>query len=99
MKIDKILSRSDYPFILIGCLVLLVIISLPVSDELQMLLVGLLGIVAACYLIEMFFLVVFRRIDFDWKLMNGHFSRRIICIVVLLPFFSYTYIRGDYEGW
>ena len=93
MKIDKILSRSDYPFILIGCLVLLVIISLPVSDELQMLLVGLLGIVAACYLIEMFFLVVFRRIDFDWKLMNGHFSRRIICIVVLLPFFL-TLILG-----
>lgn len=87
MRIGKILSKWDYPFIFIGCFVLLVIIGFPISEGLQMLLVVLLGFGGAYYLIEMLFLVFFRRIDFDWKLMNGHFSRRIICIVVLLPFF------------
>lgn len=93
MRIDKILSKLDYPFIFIGCFVLLVIISFQISEGLQMLLVASLGLVGTCYLVEILFLVIFRRIDFDWKLMNGHFSRRIICIVVLLPFFL-TLILG-----
>lgn len=99
MRIDKFLSRLDYPFIVIGCIVLLIIISFAISVGLQKLLVASLGLVGACYLFEMLFLVVFRRIDFDWKLMNGHFSRRIICIVVLLPFFSDPCIRCDDESW
>lgn len=93
MRIDKILSRLDYLFIIVGCVVLLMIISIPISNRIQISLISILGLVGAFYLINMLFLMIFRRIDFDWKLMNGHFSRRIICIVVLLPFFL-TFVLG-----
>lgn len=93
MRIDEILSRLDYLFIIVGCVVLLMIISIPISNRIQISLISILGLVGAFYLINMLFLMIFRRIDFDWKLMNGHFSRRIICIVVLLPFFL-TFVLG-----
>lgn len=86
MKIKGSFFKSDYLFIIFGTIVLLLIISCPISDVLQAFLITLLGLFGAFYLGKMLVLVLFKRIDFDWKLMNGHFSRRIICIVVLLPF-------------
>ena len=44
------------------------------------------GILGACYLLYAVILFFFMRIEFDWKLIHGNFLRKVICLVVLLPF-------------
>lgn len=48
-----------------------------------MLLSAALGLL---YLMMALFLWFFRRVDFDWYLVHGDFLRKIICLVLLLPF-------------
>lgn len=50
---------------------------------------GAIGLVYAAYGTSFFWQS--RIIDFDWKLMNGHFLRKLICLVILLPF-SLTFV-------
>lgn len=93
MRPNNILSKLDTPLIVIGIITILTIISFPLSICLETLTTAVLGILGLCYLAHTITLLFFRRIDFDWKLMNGHFLRRIICIIVLLPF-TLTLIIG-----
>ena len=93
MKPNNILSKLDTPLIIIGIITLLAIISFPLSICLEVLIISVLGILGLCYITHTIVLLFFKRIDFDWKLMNGHFLRRIICIIVLLPF-TFTLIIG-----
>lgn len=44
------------------------------------------GIMGAGYIIYALVLYLFQRIEFDRKLLNGHFLRKVICLVVLIPF-------------
>ena len=38
------------------------------------------------YIVYPFSLYFFRRADFDWHLINGHFMRKVLCLVILAPF-------------
>ena len=44
------------------------------------------GILGAGYIIYALVLYLFRRIEFDKKLLHGHFLRKVVCLVVLIPF-------------
>ena len=44
------------------------------------------GIMGAGYVIYALVLYLSRRIEFDRKLLDGHFLRKVICLVVLIPF-------------
>ena len=87
MKIERLLSVLDPLVIFLGSIALLSIVGFPVPHCLEGWLIFVFGMFGAFYMVYMLSLVVFWRIDFDWILMNGRFSRKIICIVVLLPFF------------
>lgn len=39
------------------------------------------------YLLYAFYLLVFKRPEFDWHLINGHFLRKVCVIIMLAPFF------------
>jgi hypothetical protein len=48
--------------------------------------IGGIGAVGVAYILYISWLWLFRRVSFDWHLINGHFLRKVVCVVVLLPF-------------
>ena len=50
------------------------------------------GIMGAGYVIYALVLYLSRRIEFDRKLLDGHFLRKVICLVVLIPFLFWLMI-------
>lgn len=87
-------SVLDYFLIIGGVVALFFFIVEPSYNELYnyiSLLLGGIGLIYIVYGTSFFWR--FHIIDFDWKLMNGHFLRKLICLVVLLPFFLTLVIR------
>lgn len=79
-------ENIDLILIIVGIVSLFGIISFPILSLFADVLIFILGLSGAYYILRTLHSIIYRRIDFDWQLMNGHFLRRIICIVVLLPF-------------
>ena len=44
------------------------------------------GAICVLYLLYSTWLMLFNRVKFDWHLINGNFLRKVICLVVLVPF-------------
>lgn len=44
------------------------------------------AVVGLIYVAYPICLYLFRRADFDWHLINGHFMRKVCCLVILTPF-------------
>lgn len=86
--IEYIKKWFDWNAIIIGLLALCTYLFGP-QDECQLFcdvlcyVAGCLGMVYIMYATWLWFK---HRIDFDWHLINGHFLRKVICIVLLMPF-------------
>lgn len=46
---------------------------------------GIAGIACVCYIAYALILWFLRRPKFDWHLVNGHFLRKVCCLVLLIP--------------
>lgn len=87
--ISNIPIYIDYGAIPIGISALLSVLFQP-QGELDKLLASILyytaGFLGYLYLCYALYLYTFRRIKFDWKLTYGHLHRKVICVVLLMPF-------------
>lgn len=58
------------------------------------------GAICVLYLLYSTWLMLFNRVKFDWHLINGNFLRKVICLVVLVPFLiTSVLVLCDYKGW
>ena len=58
------------------------------------------GAICVLYLLYSTWLMLFNRVKFDWHLLNGNFLRKVICLVVLVPFLiTSVLVLCDYKGW
>ena len=86
--IEYIKKWFDGSAISVGLLALCAYLFLPQEEchlfcDVLCYMAGCLGMVYVTYGAWLWFK---RRIDFDWHLINGHFLRKVICIVLLMPF-------------
>lgn len=56
--------------------------------------ISLCGVLGLFYLIAPILLYIHRRPKFDWMLINGHFLRKVCCLVLLTPFTIATALEG-----
>ncbi len=91
--INYVKSIFDYASIICGIAILFLSICFPMN-ELYKVFGQILGIVGFVYIIYELYYIIFRRIDFDWELTKGRFLRKVICIVVLLPFSLTVLLSG-----
>lgn len=92
---SRIKSVLDYTLITVGVVALFLFIVEPTCNGLYdwvSTLLGIIGLVYVAYGTSFFWQS--RIIDFDWKLMNGHFLRKLICLVILLPFSLTLVLEG-----
>ncbi len=58
------------------------------------------GAICVLYLLYAIGLLLFNTVEFDWHLINGNFLRKVICLVVLVPFLiTSVLVLCDYKGW
>ena len=85
----------DYTLIAVGIVALFLFIVEPTCNGLYDWVSTFLGVIGLAYVVYgSSFFCQSRIIDFDWKLMNGHFLRKLICLVILLPFSLTLLLEG-----
>lgn len=84
-KIRKILEKSHGPIIVIGILTMVFMLSIP-KQLFALILSSLMGIAGAILLAYPGYLFWYRRADFDWHLIHGHFLHKVIALVISVPF-------------
>lgn len=75
----------DWIFIVIGCVAMALMFLRP-NDCISSALLYITGITGCIYLCYAAYMWFFKRVDFDWHLINGHFLRKVIFVVISLPF-------------
>lgn len=96
MKIRRIKQWFDGSAIAIGLLTMALFFCAP-QDKYHALSNGLCllcGLMGLIYIVYAIFLWCTRRIDFDWHLINGHFLRKVVCLVLLMPFTLTIFMMG-----
>ena len=93
---EKFKKIFDWAAMLLGAAVL--ISNLTIDDNstwgvLNVVLYSLGSIMAILYIAYAVWLYGFKRADFDWHLINGHFLRKVCCLVILMP--SLLTVTGD----
>lgn len=53
------------------------------GGDMMLYLIGIIGIL--CW-VRTIMVAVFNRVLFDWQMINGHFLRKVVCLVLLTPF-------------
>lgn len=74
----------DWVAMPVGCLAMALMFMCP-EQRISTLLVCVAGIFGLGYALYAAWLWFVRRVDFDWHLINGHFLRKVICLVVSVP--------------
>lgn len=99
----KIIGAIDYVAIAVGFISLLINFFLPDDTDCQFLRLSTLIITTlfwSGYIIYAVYLSV-KRSEFDWHLINGHFLRKVCCLVILMPsflaLFGYIIIESPKE--
>lgn len=96
-----IARRFDWIAILSGVLAVLLIFLVP-TDRHQSWVdswVYVNGAICMLYLFYATWLMLFNRVKFDWHLIYGNFLRKVICLVVLVPFLvTSVLILCNYKG-
>lgn len=93
---EKFKKIFDWSVIVFGVVVF--ICNLTIADNggwgvLNVVLYSIGSLLALIYIAYAVWLYGFKRIDFDWHLINGHFLRKVCCLVVLMP--SLLTVVGD----
>lgn len=94
--INKLKKYFDGSAITIGLLTMGLFFCAP-QDKFHTLSSGLCflcGLLGAIYIGYALYLWCWRRIDFDWHLINGHFLRKVVCLVLLMPFTLTIFMMG-----
>lgn len=82
--IDKIKKLVDWAAIILGAVS--IICNLTIDDNsICTKLYWIAAAVALCYIVYAGWLYILKRSDFDWHLINGHFLRKVVAIVILFP--------------
>ena len=86
--VDWFVGWFDWLAILSGVFALLLIFLGPIEKEQSWIdnWVFVNGAICVLYLLYSTWLMLFNRVKFDWHLINGNFLRKVICLVVLVPF-------------
>lgn len=86
--VDWFIRWFDWIAILSGVFALLYIFLIPIEKEQSWVdnWVFVNGGICVLYLLYATWLMLFNRVKFDWHLINGNFLRKVICLVVLVPF-------------
>lgn len=100
--VDWFVGWFDWIAILSGVFALLFIFLIPIEKEQSWVdnWVFVNGAICVLYLLYSTWLMLFNRVKFDWHLINGNFLRKVICLVVLVPFLiTSVLVLCDYKGW
>ena len=87
--VNKIKACFDIIAIVVGCVTLMSLIICGSEPQYKAVgvclqyLSGLLGLVYIVYACHLWFC---KRVNFDWNLIHGHFLRKVVCLVLLMPF-------------
>lgn len=91
-NIEKVKNYFDWGAIVVGVSAMVCWFVWPhkvVACDFLKFLSALLGAVYSLYAILLWF---GRRIEFDWRLVHGHFLRKVVCLVLLIPFIITTIV-------
>ncbi|MBR5848957.1 MAG: hypothetical protein IKY69_05770, partial [Bacteroidaceae bacterium] len=92
----KVLSFfCDIAAIIVGVMAFKELFITPESETLAILTKSAAVICSVFYLVPAVILYLFCRPQFDWHLLHGNFLRKVICVVLLMPFLLSTAI--DYK--
>ena len=78
-------DNIDWIAIGIGCIAL-VLMFIQSNIYISTIFLFVTGIAGLCYLCYAAYLWFIKRVDFDWHLIDGHFLRKVIFVVISLPF-------------
>lgn len=93
---EKIKKIFDCSAIAIGIAAFISNLIIPDANSwgaLNVVLYSLGSVMAILYIAYAVWLYGFKRADFDWHLINGHFLRKVCCLVILMP--SLLTVVGD----
>lgn len=83
---EKLKNIIDYFSIAIGVISMIFSFFFHLQDFYQYLIYAVCGILGLYYIFYGCILWLFYRIDFDRHLIYGHFLRKVVCLVLLMPF-------------
>ena len=75
----------DWAIIILGCITLILAL-FGANDNFLIWPISISFLIVLYYLVRVVVLFFFRRPLFDWHLINGHFLRKICCLILLMPF-------------
>jgi len=84
LNMRKSLKYIDWISLVVSCLSMMLMFLTP-DPLISKVLLFAAGLVGIGYLGYAAFLWFFKRVDFDWHLINGHFLRKVIILVISMP--------------
>ena len=81
----SIIPIFDWTIIILGCITLILAL-FGVNDNFLIWPISISFVIVLYYLVRVVVLFFFRPPLFDWHLINGHFLRKICCLILLMPF-------------
>lgn len=85
----NLMKRLDLYAITIGVVAIVTNVFIPadsLSESVAYVTCILAALMGLIYIFYPVYLYLCRRADFDWHLINGHFMRKVCCLVILAPF-------------
>ena len=89
--VNRLLAGADALIILCGVAAMVLFFVAPQYES--RLVIGIIGAVGILYLMYAGFLWFCNRVMFDWHMINGHFLRKVVCLVLLLPFVATSVVQ------
>ena len=86
--INWIFKNIDLVVIVVGIttLILTILDQIICLYDISKVFIYISGLIGFIYILYPTYLWFIRRADFDWHLINGHFLRKVVCLVCLMPF-------------